>query len=203
MALAVLGVRSLVALLILVAHPIGRYVARVCDGEPVYGDRVLTPVERWMHPFAGVDPRAEMTWTHHFQAIRFQLPMARGGTGRPQRYVADHPGGSHKGPSRAAPRGAVAANLQAFLAANPSVRAAQVPLDPIEISGSDLDRDIAHNAATTQIPRGARATGIPAVRLDRLVGTETHAGPLVRRFGSRYANVLGLNLKLAALESAP
>ena len=48
--------------LILLVKPLGGYMARVYQGKPVFLDRVLVPVERFIYRLAGVDPNAEMDW---------------------------------------------------------------------------------------------------------------------------------------------
>jgi K+-transporting ATPase ATPase A chain len=48
--------------LILLVKPLGSYMARVYQGKPVFLDRVLVPVERFIYRLAGVDPNTEMDW---------------------------------------------------------------------------------------------------------------------------------------------
>jgi K+-transporting ATPase ATPase A chain len=48
--------------LILLVKPLGNYMARVYQGKPVFLDRALVPVERFIYRLAGVDPNAEMDW---------------------------------------------------------------------------------------------------------------------------------------------
>ena len=50
------------AILLLLAKPLGSYMAKVYQGERVVPDRVLAPVERFIYRLSGVDPRAEMNW---------------------------------------------------------------------------------------------------------------------------------------------
>ena len=123
-------------------------------------------------------------------------------TGKPEPYAANNSGGSNLGPTNSALQAEVAANLKAFLAANPGVTASQVPLDMLESSGSGLDPDIAPPSAYIQVPRVAAATGLPAATLDHLIAQQTHSGPLISLFGAPYVNVLELNLALAKLEGA-
>jgi K+-transporting ATPase ATPase A chain len=49
-------------MLILLAKPLGTYMARIYQGERIFLDRVLDPVERFIYRLSGVDPRAEMDW---------------------------------------------------------------------------------------------------------------------------------------------
>jgi len=120
-------------------------------------------------------------------------------TGKPEPYAANNSGGSNLGPTNAALEAEVKANLQAFLAADPGVRADQVPLDLLESSGSGLDPDITPQSARIQIPRVAQATGISQTVLAGLVQSHTRNGILLRLFGAPHVNVLKLNLALAAL----
>jgi K+-transporting ATPase ATPase C chain len=124
-------------------------------------------------------------------------------TGKPEPYAANNSGGSNLGPTNSALKAEVQANLQAFLAGNPGVSASQVPLDLLESSGSGLDPDITPASAYIQVPRVARATGLPAATLDALVAGQTHDGLLVRLFGAPFVNVLRLNVALARTEGAP
>jgi K+-transporting ATPase ATPase A chain len=48
--------------LLLLANPLGSYMAKVYQGERVFLDRVVDPVERFFYRLSGIDPRAEMDW---------------------------------------------------------------------------------------------------------------------------------------------
>jgi potassium-transporting ATPase potassium-binding subunit len=50
------------AALILLAKPLGSYMACVYQGERVLPDRVLGPVERFVYHLPGIDPNSEMNW---------------------------------------------------------------------------------------------------------------------------------------------
>lgn len=50
------------ATLLLLAKPLGSYMARVYQGERVVLNRVLGPVERFVYRLSGIDPHAEMDW---------------------------------------------------------------------------------------------------------------------------------------------
>jgi K+-transporting ATPase ATPase A chain len=49
-------------ILLLLAKPLGSYMAKVYQGERLVLDRVLGPVERFVYRLSGIDPRAEMDW---------------------------------------------------------------------------------------------------------------------------------------------
>jgi len=48
--------------LLLLAKPLGSYMARVYQGEHVFLDRVLGPVEHFIYRLSGIDPQDEMAW---------------------------------------------------------------------------------------------------------------------------------------------
>lgn len=68
--------------LLLLAKPLGAYMARVFEGQPCGLDRVLGPLERWMYRLGGIDPRQEMTWRQYatgvllFNAVGFVVVYA-------------------------------------------------------------------------------------------------------------------------------
>ncbi len=57
------------AVLIAVVKPLGTYMARVYEGQPVILDRVLGPVERVGYRLGGVHPEAEMSWKVYTLAL--------------------------------------------------------------------------------------------------------------------------------------
>ena len=58
-----------VALLILLAWPLGWFMARVYEGRPTLLDFILGPVERFLYRLAGMKPEAEMKWTAYAGAM--------------------------------------------------------------------------------------------------------------------------------------
>src|SRR5215510_2555080 len=48
--------------LLLLARPLGAYMAHVYEGEPLFLDRLLGPIERMLYRVAGIRPETEMTW---------------------------------------------------------------------------------------------------------------------------------------------
>jgi K+-transporting ATPase ATPase A chain len=49
-------------ILLLLAKPLGSYMARVYQGERIFLDRVLGPVEWLIYRVSGIDPKTEMDW---------------------------------------------------------------------------------------------------------------------------------------------
>ena len=54
-----------VVTLLALAKPLGWYMARVYEGEPVGLNRLLAPVERLIYRLSGVNPNEEMRWTDY------------------------------------------------------------------------------------------------------------------------------------------
>ena len=58
-----------VAVLLLLAKPLGLYIAKVYQGQPTLLSRVLGPIERLIYRLCGVDPASEMSWKHYAGAV--------------------------------------------------------------------------------------------------------------------------------------
>ena len=59
-----------IAVLVALAKPLGAYMARVYEGERLWGlDRVLGPVERLIYRVCGVRPDEEMDWKVYALAV--------------------------------------------------------------------------------------------------------------------------------------
>ena len=58
-----------VAVLLLLAKPLGGYMARVYQGEPVFLDRLFRPVERLIYGVLRVSPESEMGWKTYALAM--------------------------------------------------------------------------------------------------------------------------------------
>lgn len=106
---------------------------------------------------------------------------------------------SNLAPSNPALRAAIAARVSALRAADPG-NTRPVPIDLVTASGSGLDPHISPEAAYYQVPRVARARGLPEETVRRLVRSriENWAPGF---FGERRVNVLLLNLALNGLEN--
>ncbi len=53
----------------LLVKPLGRYMARVYEGERTLLVRLVGPFERWLYRIAGVDPEADMPWQTYTIAL--------------------------------------------------------------------------------------------------------------------------------------
>lgn len=111
-------------------------------------------------------------------------------------YNAASSGGSNLGPTSRALARHVQARAAALAAQNPGT---PIPVDLVTSSASGLDPDITPAGALFQVPRVARARGLPPGEVRRLV--EAHITPrLLGVIGEPHVNVLKLNLALDALQ---
>ena len=63
-----IGIVVTFAITLLIAFPLGKYIAKVFKGEKTFTD-FLNPVERGVFRFCGIDPKSEMTWKQHLAAL--------------------------------------------------------------------------------------------------------------------------------------
>ena len=64
----ILGVILQIVLMVGLAFPLGKYIAKVYKGEQTWLD-FLKPVERWMYRLSGVNPDEEMDWKKFLRAL--------------------------------------------------------------------------------------------------------------------------------------
>jgi K+-transporting ATPase ATPase C chain len=112
-------------------------------------------------------------------------------------YNAAASSGSNQGPTNPAFTKAVQDRVDALRAADPG-NTAPVPVDLVTASGSGLDPHITPAAAFWQVPRVARARGLPEERVRSLVEAKIEGGNLL---GPERVNVLLLNLALDDVKS--
>ncbi|TCP52010.1 K+-transporting ATPase ATPase C chain [Tamaricihabitans halophyticus] len=90
---------------------------------------------------------------------------------------------------------------RAAIAERESVPAARVPADAVTASASGLDPHISPAYAALQVPRVARATGLPAAQVGQLVAEHT-SGRALGMLGEPVVHVLELNLDVRRLAPA-
>ncbi len=57
----ILGSVLQVVALVVLAYPLGCYIAKVYKGERTWSD-FMAPVEKWMYKLCHIDPAEEMNW---------------------------------------------------------------------------------------------------------------------------------------------
>ena len=62
------GLIFIYVLTLVIAVPLGRYIARIFKGERTWLD-FMAPVERFIYRICGIDPRKEMTWKQHLYVL--------------------------------------------------------------------------------------------------------------------------------------
>jgi K+-transporting ATPase ATPase A chain len=62
------GLIFIYVLTLVIAVPLGRYIARIFKGERTWLD-FMAPVERLIYHVCGIDPRKEMSWKQHLYAL--------------------------------------------------------------------------------------------------------------------------------------
>ena len=64
----ILGVALQIVLMVALAYPLGRYIAKVYKGEKTWSD-FMKPVERLIFKVSGINPQEEMNWKQFLKAL--------------------------------------------------------------------------------------------------------------------------------------
>jgi K+-transporting ATPase ATPase A chain len=65
----ILGIIAMFTITLLLAIPLGKYMAKVYAGERTLLDPVFNPVERLLFKLSGINTKNEMTWKQHLMAL--------------------------------------------------------------------------------------------------------------------------------------
>ena len=76
------GIIMMFFITVIIAVPLGKYIAKVYLGKPTFADGFFKPVERFIYKITGINAQEEMNWKRHlkvmlsFNFIWFSLGMA-------------------------------------------------------------------------------------------------------------------------------
>lgn len=64
----ILGVALQIILVVIMAYPLGKYIATVYRGDRCWSD-FMKPVERFIYKLSGIDPKEEMNWKQFLRSL--------------------------------------------------------------------------------------------------------------------------------------
>ena len=65
----IIGVIVMFLVTILLAIPLGRYIAKVYEGQKTWLDPILNPIDKFFFKAGGIHPEREMNWKQHLLAL--------------------------------------------------------------------------------------------------------------------------------------
>jgi len=65
----ILGVITMYVVMVLLAIPLGKYIAKVYSGERTWLDVIFNPLDKLFYRAGGIKPEKEMTWRQHLLAL--------------------------------------------------------------------------------------------------------------------------------------
>lgn len=65
----IFGIIAMFGVTLLLAIPLGKYIAKVYAGDKTFLDPVFNPLERLFYKISGINPNAEMNWKQHLVAL--------------------------------------------------------------------------------------------------------------------------------------
>jgi K+-transporting ATPase ATPase A chain len=63
------GIVAMFLITLVLAIPLGRYIAKVYGGEKTWLDPILNPLDKLFFKTGGINPETEMTWKQHLVAL--------------------------------------------------------------------------------------------------------------------------------------
>lgn len=65
----ILGIIAMFTLTVVLAIPLGKYIARVYSGSRTFLDPVFNPIEKFFYRLSGINPLEEMDWKKHLKVL--------------------------------------------------------------------------------------------------------------------------------------
>ncbi|MEP6674854.1 MAG: potassium-transporting ATPase subunit KdpA [Ferruginibacter sp.] len=65
----ILGIILMYALVLLLAIPLGKYIAKIFTNEKTWLDKIFNPIDKLFFKFSGIDSTKEMNWKQHLLAL--------------------------------------------------------------------------------------------------------------------------------------